>query len=103
MIINLTPHTLNLPGMTIASSGVARCATVSVSAGSVEDMGVVVPLYRTTYGEVVGLPGPVEGTLYVVSALVRSAVPNRTDVASPGELVRDSSGVVIGCSGLVVN
>jgi len=56
-----------------------------------------VPLTRTTYGEVV------EGTLYVVSGLVRAAVPERTDVASPGELVRDALGVVTGCRGLVVN
>ena len=62
-----------------------------------------IPLARTAFGAVEGLPGPVEGVVYVVSALVRSAVPGRCDVTSPGDLVRDSEGRVVGCRGLVVN
>ena len=31
----------------------------------------------------------------VVSALVRSALPARADIASPGELVRNAAGAVI--------
>jgi hypothetical protein len=61
------------------------------------------PLYQAEFGEVEGLPEPAEGVLYVVSMLVRQAVPERTDVASPGELVRDEQGRVIGCRGLNVN
>lgn len=61
------------------------------------------PLSRTSYGAVEGLPEPKAGVIYIVSALVRAAVPGRLDVASPGELVRDAAGAVVGCKGLSVN
>ena len=77
----------------------ARCKTVNSPAGDADG----VPLSRVSYGTVEGLPEPAEGTLFVVSALVRSAVPGRSDVASPGDLVRDAGGNVIGCRGLVIN
>ncbi len=103
-IINLTPHAINVVTgtgtVTLPPSGaVARCATASAPAGEHEG----IALARTTYGEVVGLPAPVAGTLFVVSALVRTAVPHRADVASPGDLVRDAAGQPTGCKGLVVN
>lgn len=104
-LLNLTPHTLNLvlPDGSIkavAPSGtVARCASSSAPAGEFEG----VPLNRTTFGQVEGLPEPQDGVLLVVSALVRQAVPHRADVASPGDLVRDADGNVVGCKGLTVN
>lgn len=99
--VNLTPHAIVIVGgPTLPPSGaLARCATKSVPAG--EFGGVA--LSTTAYGAVEGLPEPAEGVLYVVSALVRAAVPHRADVASPGDLVRDAAGAVIGCRGLVVN
>ena len=104
-LVNLTPHTINIIGeggsVTLPPSGqVARCATKSVVVGSA---GEGVALFRTTYGEVVDLPEPEEGVLLITSALVRSAVPARGEVASPGDLVRDANGQPIGCKGLVVN
>lgn len=105
MIVNLTPHAINfvLPSGEVRviapSGGVARCSTSTSPAGEVDG----IPLSRTTYGEVTGIPEPSPGKLFVVSALVRAAVPSRTDVASPGELVRDAAGVVVGCRSLVVN
>ena len=99
--INLTPHAINVVGgPTIQPSGsVARVAATSTPAG--EFGGVA--LSRTTFGEVEGLPAPVDGVIFVVSALVRSAVPSRTDVASPGDLVRGEDGQPIGCRGLIIN
>ena len=102
--VNLTPHALTIHGEGVtlslpASGTVARCATVSERATTLNG----IPLARTAYGEVVGLPEPAEDTIYVVSALVRSAVPTRADVASPGELVRGPNGQPTGCRGLVVN
>lgn len=103
-IVNCTPHALNIVTahgtVTVAPSGtVARCSQTSTPAGEVNG----VPLSRTTFGAVVDLPEPVEGVILVVSALVRAALPSRTDLASPGELVRDAAGNVIGCKGLIVN
>lgn len=100
MFINLTPHTVNIVnGPSIPSTGIARCSTTSTNVGEHEG----ITLTCVTYGAVEGLPEPQEGVIYIVSALVRAAVPNRRDVASPGELARDSAGNVIGCRNLVVN
>lgn len=103
-LVNLTPHTLNLvvSDRTVSvppSGAVARCAQVSAPAGEVDG----VPLVSVSYGEVQGLPEPSDGVTFVVSALVRAAVPHRHDVASPGDLVRDAGGNVVGCRNLVVN
>jgi hypothetical protein len=98
---NLTPHAIVVVGgPTLPPSGaIARCATKSAPAGEHEGVALV----ATAYGTVEGLPEPAPGVLYVVSAIVRSAVPERTDVASPGDLVRNEAGAVVGCRNLVVN
>ena len=75
--INLTPHDVRLnDGREFPPSGqVAR-----VTAGY-EPIGP--DMFRATFGEVVGLPSPELGTIYVVSGMVASAVPERADVVSP--------------------
>lgn len=103
-LVNLTPHVINviLEGSALAlptSGQVARVSSKSEKVG--EAAGV--PLFATTFGEVVDLPQPEEGVLYVVSAMVRAALSSRTDLASPGDPVRDGEGKVIGCRGLIVN
>ena len=103
-IVNLTPHaiTIVLPNeqFTIPPSGqVARVAQTSAPVTVADG----IPLVKVEYGPVEGLP-PVEATtLYIVSAIVRMAMPARLDIASPGDLVRDASGQPIGCRNLVVN
>lgn len=100
-IVNLTPHTINIvDGETscdLPPSGiVARVATTRVLDGEVDG----VPTYRVTFGAVTGLPDhPTDGVAYVVSGMVAAAAP-RADVFSPGDLVRDDKGVVVGCRGL---
>lgn len=104
-IVNLTPHAITLlrvhdrPMLLPASGNVARLPYSVEPAGEVRNVALV----TTAYGSVEGLPEPEEGTLYLVSAVVRAAVPDRTDVASPGDLVRDEEGVVVGCRHLIVN
>lgn len=98
--INLTPHTLNVHAngdvVSIAPSGeIARVSSVSVEAGSIDG----IPTVRTELGEVTGLPKPQEGVFLIVSGMVASAAP-RSDVLSPGDLVRDENGRPIGCRGL---
>jgi len=103
-LVNLTPHAINLltnNGETIslpASGTVARVSSKSVPVGETD--GIL--LTRVTFGEVIDLPAP-DGRYFIVSALVRSALPHRHDLASPGELVRDSAGNVIGCKTLILN
>ena len=98
--INLTPHTLNVHAngdvVSIAPSGeVARVATVSTDADPVGG----IPTVTTAFGEVTGLPEAKEDVFLIVSGMVASAAP-RTDVLSPGDLVRDENGRPIGCRGL---
>ena len=121
-IINLTPHTINVfspEGVQIASfqpSG--KVARVSVSAtqrgivpiGTPEDIlaGVSssgIPVVVGLYGAVTDLPQPEVGTVYIVSALVRTSpeCKGRVDVLSPADLVRDASGNIIGCKSLEAN
>lgn len=102
-IINLTPHTLtiyNADGehvLTVPPSGtVARVAVRRIETGVING----VPLYATQYGAPEGLPEPLPGVIYVVSGMMRAAVPERTDVWQPGELRRDENGQVVGCVGL---
>ena len=103
MIVNLTPHALTLlneSGAVVAnippSGEVARVKTARQRIGDHEG----VPLFTTEFGEVEGLPAPQDGTIFVVSGLVRSAVPHREDVFSPGQLVRDDKGRPTGAIGL---
>lgn len=104
-LVNLTPHQVNILNedkmlvKVIEKSGeVARCSVTKKSVAS-ED-GIV--FYETVFGEVTGLPekSDAHDVIYIVSLLVRNACPDRPDIYSPGELVRDDDGQPIGCIGL---
>ena len=99
--INLTPHAITdaITGTSFPASGdVARVAATFTPAGEAGG----VQLFRRTFGNVTGLPAPQDGVLFIVSALVAAAAPSRSDLLSPGELVRNSDGQPIGCTGFVV-
>lgn len=101
-IINLTPHTVNIVNIegeeikSYKSEGIVRVSTTSKLKSVIDDVNI----YSTEYGEVEGLPQEKEGTYYIVSMLVKQALPNRKDLLSPSQPVRDSEGKVIGCLGL---
>ena len=102
MIVNLTPHRLNIQDLTgdfvvIPPSGTIARVKVSLEETAVLDPGV--QIYSATYGEVENLPEPKPGVSYVVSGLVAAAAP-RPDVFSPGDLIRDDEGKPVGCRGL---
>ena len=114
------PDHIYLPSggcITVPPSGdIARVATSDTAAGVLPvsqcesfAYGILAPTWRediplvaTTYGEVTGLPDPRDGAYLIVSGMVASACP-RDDVYSPGPLVRDADGQVIGCVGLRVS
>ncbi len=103
MIINLTPHTINVASTAIAPSGVvARVSSSTKKVGEVEVDGFTVDIVETVFGEVEGLPAPEPGAgvWFLVSALVRIAAQGRTDLLSPGEQVRNAAGQVVGCKNL---
>ena len=102
MLINLTPHPLSLLAAdgTVVSLPVGgpapRLKANRAPLGEIEGL----PLVRTSLGAVEGLPAPVEGTILIVSALVAEACPDRADLVSPGEAVRDADGKIVGARGL---
>lgn len=99
-IVNLTPHPLVIrrgdKEETIPSSGVARCSAAETEIGSLDG----IPVVRTDYGAVVGLPGRKGGTVYVVSTITAQAVVGRDDVYVPARPVRDEQGRIIACAAL---
>lgn len=112
--INLTPHeitvfidsnnTLKIP----PSGTIARVEQKEIQVGSVNG----IPIYKTVYGEVVGLPAPQENTIYIVSLLVLQALQahgvSRDDVVAPNTAptpvgaVRDATGKIIGVKSFIV-
>ncbi|NFO58505.1 hypothetical protein FDB39_16980 [Clostridium botulinum] len=103
-VINLTPHAVNIVQednmeelMVYESEGNARVETKSVYIGCLNGY---TPIFKTEYGKVTGLPKEQEGTYYIVSMLVKQALPNRKDLLSPSQPCRDNEGRIIGCLGL---
>lgn len=105
-IVNLTPHTINFVGQdnaivaSIPSSGVARATQRREIVDTIMANGVTLPIARCIYGDVQGLPEPMDDTIYIVSAITAQAVPTRPDVFIVDDSVRDESGRIIGVRGL---
>lgn len=105
--VNLTPHTINLIDIfdnsrvhkSIPSSGTVARVLVTYTPIKYID-GIVIQ--QSSYSDVVDLPDPQEGTIFIVSNIVLQAIVNtgRTDVFAPGELLRNLDGQPIGCRGL---
>ena len=102
-IVNCTPHPVHIVDAdgnvvrTIEPNGTPiRLASRTVPAG--EHDGIA--LSKTEFGEPVGLPDPEEGTLFIVSQIVKNALPERRDLVVPAEVVRDDKGQIIGCRSL---
>jgi len=101
-LINLTPHMVNIvfPDGSVreipASGQVARLAVKTVMVGDIDG----IPLTKSVFGEPEGLPESAPGTLYIVSQLIKSALPKRADLVVPNEAVRDNQGRIVGCRSL---
>ena len=103
-LVNLTQHTITLvvEGETIVVQPTGIEVRVSQEVVPTEVTG----LYRTTLGTVENMPEPVEGTLYIVSSMVLSALRDvRSDVyaplTAPGWAIRNDAGQIIAVPGLV--
>ena len=101
VIVNLTPHEIHLYRgdelvEKIKSSGIARVAVRSEKVGEIDGF----PISKNFYGEITGLPDPLPGVYYVVSALVaQAAAGKRTDLLVVNDTVRNEKGQIIGCRG----
>jgi hypothetical protein len=91
-IVNLTGHSIQLgDGLAISQMGKpARVLNPRTHDGSmvVESTDEILPIYRfESMGQIVGLPDPRPGVIYIVSAMVRKELTHRglarPDVFSP--------------------
>lgn len=103
IIINMTPHPVNiLDGennemVVIPASG----QTIRLQSRTERDGDINgIPISKTVFGEPEGLPEENCDTYYIVSQLVKSALPDRKDLLVPAEVVRDGYGNIIGCRSL---
>ena len=110
MLKNLTPHEVciyklngTVPDLDVVIEASETIARVSCEYIKVDKKVDGIDLYRPVFGEVTGLPEYSEGIYLLVSAMVREALPLRSDLVSPGQLLRNDKGEVIGCLGLVGN
>lgn len=101
--VNMTPHAINLVSddgnvyRTIEPSGyLIRLKATTERIKEIDG----IKISTTVFGEPEGLPDYAEDTYYIVSQLVKSALPSRTDLLVPAEMVRDEKGVIIGCKSL---
>lgn len=110
MLKNLTPHEVKIyklngtvPDLDLVIEAGEKVARVSCEYIKVDKKVDGIDLYRPVFGEITGLPEYSEGVYLLVSAMVREALPLRKDLVSPGQLLRNDKGEVIGCLGLVGN
>lgn len=107
-IVNLTPHQVTVrteSGDRVfePSGQVARVAVTSVQTDEIDG----IPVVSQTYGQIEGLPEPQEGTIFIVSMVVRQAAQEkgRTDVVSPDTspqgAIRNEQGQIVAVRGFV--
>lgn len=108
-ILNMTPHTVSIyssredgaeatlviPSCAQQGIPVPRCSQRDIQVDSING----VPVFETTFGEVVDLPEMQEGVVLIVSRIVFNAA-HRPDLVTPGPAIRNSEGVIVGSLGL---
>lgn len=110
MIVNLTPHELNLvspDGETTTIQPSGQIARITSTPGQELALGLSCRTFTSpTWGEVENLPEPQDGTIFIVSGIVAGRISGRPDVWSPGtgprdEAIRDEKGRIIGVTRLI--
>lgn len=101
-LINLTKNPVVLPnGSTIEPSGyVSQANYKHIKVGEIDG----VPLLVAKVQSITNIPEKEDpNTMFIVPSVVRLAMPKRMDLMSPSKLVRDKSGVIVGCNAFEVN
>jgi agmatine/peptidylarginine deiminase len=111
MLLNMTPHAVNIlnddntVNTIIEPSGrTIRLKQDTVNAGfTVDDIPVTITKYHVDFvvsDEAIGLPNYELGVFYIVSQLVKNALPEREDLLVPAQIVRDTNNNILGCRSL---
>ena len=99
--VNLTPHPLTIKKNdgTILELEVGDFVRATQTQNKVKEIDNI-NFYETVYGKVEGLPEPQENTIYIVSLITKMACQERDDLVTPGNLIRNEEGAIVGCEGL---
>ena len=102
-IINATPHPVymldankRVVRMFPKSNGMIRVNEDVHKMRSIDGVSIT----HTKWSKTKDVPPYVKGTYYIVSQLVKSALPNRLDFLVPKGVLRDEAKNVIGCTSL---
>ena len=104
MVINKTPHAviiLNEKNEVIRTYD--KCdEPIRLQAKIVKDEPLPdgTPTTKTEFGSPEGLPEYSNGVYYIVSQIVKNALPQRKDLLVPAEVVRGEDGTIYGCKSL---
>lgn len=105
-VVNLTANTVVVRSpdgneSAFAPHGtMARRQEATTRLGDLDIDGHVVPLVHQELGELVGLPDPEPGVVYVVSRLAALACPERNDVVYPAGEIHDDRGQLVAVKSL---
>lgn len=107
IIINKTPHDVHIVAEVEGKIKIVRTyprsgyeIRLSVKVVPNVPLSDGTPTTRTQFGNPEGLPDFQIGVMYIVSQLVKNALPHRTDLLVPAEVERDKNGVILGCKSL---
>jgi len=105
-IVNLTPHEVKIVDggnnvvAVFPSDGVAWVSQYDVLVDEINS----IPVVKTEFGEVLGLPEPAEDTVFIVSRITvevaRARGLNTDDLLITSGAVRDDQGRIVGCRAL---
>ena len=105
-IANLTPHEVKIVDggnnvvAVFPSDGVARASQHDVLVDEINS----IPVVKTEFGEVLGLPEPAEDTVFIVSRITVEAACaqglSTDDLLITSGAVRDDQGRIVGCRAL---
>lgn len=100
IIVNMTPHDVTVYSQDnralIVYHPSGKLIRLSQRNETVGDINGI-PTIKVVFGEPEGLPEYDPDTVYIVSAFVKSALPDRADLVVPSDPVRDPDGRIIGC------
>ena len=105
-VVNLTPHEVKIVDggnnvvAVFPSDGVDRVSQHDVLVDEINS----IPVVKTEFGEVLGLPEPAEDTVFIVSRITvevaRARGLNTDDLLITSGAVRDDQGRIVGCRAL---
>lgn len=104
MLKNLTPHlvtVVNDQNQVILEVAPEETSARCLVKREVAFLADGIQVNRNVYGEISGLPDPVQGTWYIVSRIVAEAA-KRHDLLVPDETVRDQNGQISGCKSFAI-